>query len=104
MSLVSELKETIGQGIALSERLIQIAEQGDWEVFQKLEPQRQALVKQLDVSTVDPDEVTQVREGLAQLISLNEQLEQLCQSQRTELLQQLQLLKKSDKARKAYQE
>lgn len=101
---MSELKETIGQGIALSERLIQIAEQGDWEVFQKLEPQRQALVKQLDVSTVDPDEVTQVREGLAQLISLNEQLEQLCQSQRTELLQQLQLLKKSDKARKAYQE
>ncbi|EMR14284.1 hypothetical protein MPL1_00347 [Methylophaga lonarensis MPL] len=104
MSLMSELKKTIGQGIALSERLIQIAEQGDWEVFQKLEPQRQALVKQLDVSTVDPDEVTQVREGLAQLISLNEQLEQLCQSQRTELLQQLQLLKKSDKARKAYQE
>ncbi|WP_161604002.1 flagellar protein FliT [Methylophaga lonarensis] len=101
---MSELKKTIGQGIALSERLIQIAEQGDWEVFQKLEPQRQALVKQLDVSTVDPDEVTQVREGLAQLISLNEQLEQLCQSQRTELLQQLQLLKKSDKARKAYQE
>ncbi|MCC5796391.1 MAG: flagellar protein FliT [Methylophaga sp.] len=101
---MSELKKTIGQGIALSERLIQVAEQGDWEVFQKLEPQRQALVKQLDVSTVDTDEVTQVREGLAQLISLNERLEQLCQTQRTELLQQLQVLKKSDKARKAYQE
>jgi len=90
--------------IAISERLLQIAEADDWDTFLKLDEQRQGALMnlKLDADALDDDELIELTDSMVRLIDLNQQLEAICKQQRQMVVEELQKFKQGNKAHKAY--
>ncbi|NQY25778.1 MAG: flagellar protein FliT [Piscirickettsiaceae bacterium] len=101
---MSSILNSVLDGITKSKQLLGLAEAGEWEQFLELEEQRQAT---LSILTLDNLDLTQqrydeIKEQMTQLIELNEQLETVCQQQRSFLVKELKKLSKGTQAKKAY--
>jgi len=101
---MSSIFDSVIEGIKLSEKLLGLAESGEWEQFLELEAQRQSTLSVLKLDNIDLNEAQyiRIREKMAQLIDLNGQLETVCQQQRAFLVTALQKLSKGSEAKKAY--
>lgn len=101
--MIPEFKLVL-DGIDKSKQLLVLAEAGEWEQFSELEQQRQSLLSGLRLESLELTgaQYAQVHAKMAELIDLNDQLENICRQQRSELAKQLQKIAHGNKATKAY--
>ena len=101
---MSSILNSVLDGISKSEQLLGLAEAGEWEEFLDLEQQRQEVLAVLKLDGLDLNEqqYAEMKDQVAQLIELNEQLEIVCQQHRSFLVSELQKLSKGTEAKKAY--
>jgi len=101
--MVPEFKLVL-DGIAKSKQLLALAKASNWEQFSELEQQRQALLKGLQLEHIELTgaQYAEVHSKMAELIDLNDQLENICRQQRSEIAEQLQKISHGNKATKAY--
>ncbi|MDT8372264.1 MAG: flagellar protein FliT [Gammaproteobacteria bacterium] len=101
---MSQQLSLVIESIAKSEQLLEIAAQGDWDVFFEVDQQRQSeLTKlKLDAVELDDDELIELTDSMLRLIALNQQLEGICQHERQMIVEKLHEFKKGNNAHKAY--
>ena len=101
--MIPEFKLVI-DGIDKSKQLLVLAEAGEWEQFSELEQQRQSLLNRLRLENLELTgaQYAEVHSKMAELIDLNDQLENICRQQRSEIAEQLQKISHGNKATKAY--
>ncbi|MDF1588154.1 MAG: flagellar protein FliT [Gammaproteobacteria bacterium] len=101
---MSQQLSLVIESIAKSEQLLEIAAQGDWDVFFEVDQQRQSeLTKlKLDAVELDDDELIELTDNMLRLIALNQQLESICQHERQMIVEKLHEFKKGNNAHKAY--
>ena len=96
--------DLIVDGISKSKQLLGLADAGEWEQFAELEKQRRLDLGQLHLENLELTSAQYVKlhSKMEKLVELNNQLELICQQQRTELAGQLKKLAHGNKATKAY--
>ena len=96
--------ELIASAIAMSETLLTLAEQQDWQQFSQINQQRQTVLTQLDLQSVQttPDQHQQLQQKMSSLITLNSQIEAICRQQRDEIADSIKQLNKGKTAKNAY--
>ena len=101
--MIPEFKLVL-DGINKSKQLLVLAEAGEWESFSELEQQRQSLLSGLSIENLELTgaQYAEVHTKMSELIDLNDQLENICRQQRSELAKQLQKISHGNKATKAY--
>lgn len=95
--------DSLKQAITLSEKMLAYAEVENWQAFFETEAARQKWIVQIDTQKCGDQEREFAATFLAQLLNLNQQLEQICINQRTESISKIQELNQGNRAAKAYQ-
>jgi flagellar protein FliT len=103
--LFSSTLTLISQGIEKSKQLLKLAEADDWDAFHELEAERQSDFTSLHLDNLNNLTDVQHAEVLKQmemLVDLNQQLEEVCRQQRSDLSAQMKKFTQGNKAKKAY--
>lgn len=95
--------EPLKQAITLSEKMLAYAEAENWQAFFETETARQKWIVQIDTQQCGEQERQSAATFLAQLINLNQRLEQISATQRFEAISKIQELNQGNRATKAYQ-
>lgn len=95
--------DCLKQAITLSEKMLAYAEAENWQAFFETETARQKWIVQIDTQKCANHERESAATFLAQLLNLNQQLQQICASQRSESISKIQELNQGNRAAKAYQ-
>jgi len=96
--------DLVEEAIEKSKQLLSLSEKSEWDQFFDLEDERQGVLKrintkQIELSISDNSELYQ---QLTELMALNEQLEEVCSQQRTEIADELRKINQGSKVNKAY--
>jgi len=100
---MSSQLEPLKQAITLSEKMLAYAESENWQAFFETETTRQKWIVQIDTQQCGEQERESAATFLAQLLNLNQQIEQICETQRSEAISKIQELNQGSRAAKAYQ-
>lgn len=99
-----QLKQQLDQAINLAQQQLNAAKAGEWQQVETLEQQRQALLQTCFKKPVEPNSAPLAKLGIETLQDLEEQLRLLLVKDKSKTTQQLQQLKKGNRANKAYQQ
>lgn len=101
---MSDTLANIKLAISQSEQLLTMADNEQWEEFEKLESTRQTIIAQIQTNNLQllPQQHQLIQAQLAKLVELNQSLETKCGHQRQVLAKDMQKLNKGNKAIKAY--
>jgi Fe-S cluster biosynthesis and repair protein YggX len=103
--LLSSTLKIISQGIDKSTQLLKLAEADDWDAFHELEAERQSDFTSLQLGKLNnltDAQHAEVQKQMAMLVDLNQQLEEVCREQRSDLSDQMKKFTQGNKAKKAY--
>jgi len=95
-------KTLISQALALTEKVLSLAESDEWETFAELEQQRLQIIQQIDTSNLTLSDADEARNSLQKMIELNARLQRVCEESRQFAANELKSLKKGASAIKAY--
>jgi len=96
--------DLVSDCISKSQSQIALAESDQWDDFTEAESQRQKVLQSIKLENITLSEADneQLHSLMNTLIKLNEQLEELCTHQRSIASNELQKMRKGNKANKAY--
>ena len=103
--MLSSTLTLISQGIDKSTQLLKLAKADDWDAFHELEAERQSDFTNLQLENLNnltDAQHAEVQKQMAMLVDLNQQLEEVCREQRSDLSDQMKKFTQGNKAKKAY--
>lgn len=96
--------EQANQCIQLSEELLELAQQQQWQRFEALQPQRDQLINQLVAKDYPANEADTVRQIVARIQALDAQTRTLIDACKQQTLAEIRGEAKTKKAVSAYQQ
>jgi hypothetical protein len=87
-----------------SKQLLLLAQESKWEDFVIADAERQALLLNLDLTTLElsEEENDKLHSQMSELLLLNKELELICEKQRANIAKELKQFKKKNNVAKAY--
>jgi len=95
--------DTAKKAILLSELLLQLAKEGEWQRFEALLPQRDKVIAQLTTQQILANQADRVRDVINQIKMLDAQTHKLAATARQQVLGELRADAKQKQGISAYQ-
>lgn len=95
-------KEHFAYIVSLTESMLVVANQQDWEQLTSMEAQRKQQLAQFFTTAVSPDEALWIKTGIERILSIDEQLIRLSETAKQEIADSRNNMAKSQNAANAY--
>ncbi len=90
------------QALAMTETMLERAEQGEWDALGELEAERRRALERFFASKVSEQEAPFVADGIRALMTLDQKIMALCRVARDEVAQKAGLVSQGRRAEAAY--
>ena len=100
---VAEVMEDLAQAVALTKAMLEAVKTGEWETVHKLSSQRMQYLERFFSHELSPEVAGDIEQVIRSIQALDKQITVYCDTEREQLLRELNGLKKQKAGTAAYQ-